>query len=221
MRRRRRLVVLLVVLVVLGGLFELADVLSRHVAEDTIATRAVTASGASSGKASIDGWPFLVDVARGKVTEVDVDLRNVPVGALQLSALDVALTGIGIDTNALFTNRALRLDGIDRASVAAVVTAAALTAATGDPVSFGPGRRIAVAVNGTKVDAQLIVVGGHVLELEHSGEVLLRVDLAKDRLVPDCSMHLAVSGQSVTAACTVTPVPKRVVSAISGAASSS
>jgi hypothetical protein len=219
-RGRRRWVVLVVVLVVLAVLFEAADLVSRHVAQDTIAARAVNATSAAGGSAAVAGWPFLVDLAGGNVHQVTVDLRSVPIGALTFSELDVVLTGISIDTHALFADRALRLKAMASASVRAVLTAAELTSAAGYPVTLKPDGTVDVLFDGRTYAGQVALVGGHVLVLERAGTQLFRVDLAQDRLVPDCNMNLTVSSQSVTTTCTVAPVPPRILSALSGAASS-
>ena len=219
-RGRRVFVKLLIVIVVLAALFEGADILSRHVAQDTIATRAVSATSASSGSASVSGWPFLVHLAGGNVQQLTVDLHSVPIGTLHVSELDIVLTGIGIDVHAVFADRALRLTHINSASVRAVVTAAELTAATGDPVTLRPDGSIEVTVAGTTVAAQVAIVDGHVMVLDYAGHQLLHVDMAQDRLVPDCTMNLAVTSQSVTTTCAVAPVPASILSALSGAATS-
>jgi hypothetical protein len=216
---RGRLTKLLIVLVVLAALLEGADLLVRHVAQDTIAGRAVVATGASSGSASVSGWPLLWDVfGQDSVPGVDLRLRGVPVGKLDLSQLNVDLSNVGVSSGDLITKRALRLTGIGRAQVTAVVTASELSAATGRDVEILPGGQVAVDVSGVFVKASVAIDSGDVLVVDEAGMQILDINLSTDSLVPTCSMTFQLSADQLSATCTVSPVPARVLAALSAQA---
>lgn len=207
----------LVVLVVLGGLFEGADVLSRHVAQDTIATRAAAASGASTAAAQVSGWPLLWDFfVDDSVPSVSVQLQDVPIGRLQVETIDVTLDGVGVDGGQLVTERALRLTGIAAASVSATVDQSELSSAAGRTIEILPNGTIGVLDGGDLVTATIRIAAGDVLEVLQGGRDLLRVDFSEDRLVPRCGMRFAVQAAQgqVTATCTVSPVPASVLAAL-------
>jgi hypothetical protein len=216
-RGRSRLLKLLIVLVVLGGLLEGADVLARHVAEDAIAGRAVSVTKATSGSASLSGWPILWDFfADNSVPSVSLTLHDVPVGPIKVDEIDVTLTKVNVDSGALVSDRALRLTGISRAAVRAVVTDSDLSNASGQTVEILPGGKVGVIVGGTLVTATVHFTGD-VLVLEAAGRQVLRVDLSTVRLIPKCSMTSAVVAGEIVATCSISPVPASVLSAISGA----
>jgi hypothetical protein len=209
----------LIVVVLLAGLLEGLDVLVRHIAEDTIAGRAVAATHASSGSSNVSGWPLLWDLfGQDSVPGVDLELRGVPVGSLALSQLSVDLSNVGVSSGDIVTKRALRLTGIGRAQVTAVVTDSALSAATGRDVQILPGGKVVVDTNAGFVTASVAIESGDVLVVDEAGTQILHVDLSKDSLVPECSMSFQLSANQVSATCTVSPVPARLLAALSAQA---
>jgi hypothetical protein len=215
---RGRLKKLLIVVIVLAVLLEGLDVLARHVAADTIASRAVTATGASSGSASVSGWPLLWDFfGEDSVPGVDLQLRGVTVDSLVLAQLNVSLSNVGVSSGDLVTKRALRLTSIGRAQVTAVVTDSALSTATGAEVHILPGG-MTVDTNGVSVTASVAIESGNVLVVEIPGVKTLSVNLSKDSLVPECSMTYQLGAGQLSATCTVSPVPARILAALSAKA---
>lgn len=210
----RRLVVLLVVVVlVLEGL----DVGTRVLAQDELAGRARDATGAASASASIGGFPFLGHlVVQGKVPELEVRLRDVPVGVLHLQTVDVQLHGTVVDRAALVDRRTVRVESIAAGTATVTVTAAELSAAAGVPVALPGGGRAVVTVAGRQVPASVRIVGGHLLELVAGGVVLLHSDLAASPLVPRCGLEVAIGTGAASVSCHVAPVPARLVHALAG-----
>jgi len=221
-RLLRRLVKLVVVLAVIGGLLEVADVVARHVADDTLAGRAKAATGASSAGVSISGWPFLWEVlVDGSVPGASVDLTAVPIGRLVVQDLDIELSDVDVDTGSLFSHRTVDLTKIGSIHVTATVTAAELSAAAGHTIRLLGHGDVEVVVDGVAVPATVAVVGGHVLTIGEGSTRILDIDLSHSKLVPDCSMSLTITVGRLGASCSLSPVPARILAAISGVDTSS
>ncbi|ANS66179.1 secreted protein [Streptomyces lincolnensis] len=73
----RALRILLIVAVILGGLFVVADRVAVHFAEGEVADRLRTQEGlASTPDVSIEGFPFLTQVAGGELDDVRVGMKD-------------------------------------------------------------------------------------------------------------------------------------------------
>ncbi|MFI9171728.1 DUF2993 domain-containing protein [Streptomyces lincolnensis] len=73
----RALRILLIVAVILGGLFVVADRVALHFAEGEVADRLRTQEGlASTPDVSIEGFPFLTQVAGGELDDVRVGMKD-------------------------------------------------------------------------------------------------------------------------------------------------
>lgn len=221
-RGRSWLLRLLAVVVILAALLEGADVLTRHVAEDTIAARAVKATGASGATSHISGWPLLYDFfVNDTIPSVSVHMQNVPIktsaATLTVEEVDVTLTHVGLSAGDLVGHRELRLTGISRADVRAVVTDGELSQAAGTTVEILPGGRIGVETS-AGLQSATIQVADDVLVVSAGARELLRVDLTQDRLIPHCGMTTSASAGQFTATCSVAPVPPSVLAALSARA---
>lgn len=212
---------LIVLVLVLALLFIGANLLAAHVAGDEIASRAKQATGASSASASVGTFPVLYRfLANGSVPEVRVALTYVPVASLDVASIGVVLRGVVIDRGDLFAKREVRVKSIASARATVVVTAAELSSAVGRTVMLPGSGRVEVELASGTVAASVGITAGDVLVVSEAGVPLVRVDLATSPLVPACSMSLDVGAGQVEATCSVSPVPAKVLAAISGAASS-
>ncbi|MFI6563032.1 DUF2993 domain-containing protein [Streptomyces sp. NPDC050534] len=73
----RALRILLIVVVILGGLFVVADRVAVYFAEDEAASKLKTTENlASTPDVSINGFPFLTQVASGKLDDVEVGIKD-------------------------------------------------------------------------------------------------------------------------------------------------
>jgi len=136
-RLTRRLVWIVISLAIVAGLLEIANVVALHMTEDTLAGRAMRATGAHSASVSLSGWPFLYDVvAEGKVDGADVHLTDVPVGQVQVKSLDVHLGQVAMSRHSFLADHALQLTSVTSATVTAEVTASELSAAAGRTVKL-------------------------------------------------------------------------------------
>ena len=116
------------------------DLAAKSVAEGRIEDRArADVPGAGSVEADIDALPFLPGLlVAGTVAKVEVRLRQVPSRAVQLSQVGVALRGVELERDALWSGQA-RVTSIDRGTVSVELDAAALSRALRVPVTIAGG----------------------------------------------------------------------------------
>jgi hypothetical protein len=102
-RRRRRgrgWIALLIVLVVLAVLFVIGDQVAKAYAQNTIASKIESSSGMSSKPSvTIEGFPFLTQVARHDVGVIDVSANNVPAGKFDISSVKAKATGVHLNSS--------------------------------------------------------------------------------------------------------------------------
>ena len=102
-RRRRRgrgWIALLIVLVVLAVLFVIGDQVAKAYAQNTIASKIQSSSGMSSKPSvSIEGFPFLTQIAQHDVRVIDVSANNVPAGKFDISSVRAKATGVHLNSS--------------------------------------------------------------------------------------------------------------------------
>lgn len=153
--------IVLIVVVVLGGLFVAADRILVSVAQNKSAERAQIAEGLShKPKVSIKGFPFLTQVASGKLDDVEITANDIAAGTgdqtLRIDRFHADLHGVKMSDN---YERAIA----DSADGAAFITYADLTTAGPDwltvayagPAADGTSR---VKLTGTWHGAKLSVL---------------------------------------------------------------
>lgn len=86
-RRRRPLVIVLLVLLVLAGLFVAADRLAAAYAEDRIATQLQKQGFATKPDVTIDGFPFLTQVADRRFAHAHLTARDLTEGPLTIDRI--------------------------------------------------------------------------------------------------------------------------------------
>jgi len=109
-RRGRGWVILLVFLVILGGVAIAADRIAANVAEKEVTDRLVAKANergvtAASTEVTIDGFPFLTQVAKGKYDKVTITMHEARAKSgrqtINLNELVVVATGVNADTGQL------------------------------------------------------------------------------------------------------------------------
>ncbi len=99
-RRRRGWIGLLIVLVVLAVLFVIGDQVAKAYAQNTIASKIESSSGMSKKPSvSIEGFPFLTQVAAHDVGVIDISASNVPAGKFDISSVRAKATGVHLNSS--------------------------------------------------------------------------------------------------------------------------
>jgi hypothetical protein len=92
--------VLLIVLVVLAVLFVIGDQVAKAYAQNTIASKIESSSGMSAKPSvSIEGFPFLTQVAAHDVGVIDISASNVPAGKFDISSVTAKATGVHLNSS--------------------------------------------------------------------------------------------------------------------------
>ncbi|WP_329134856.1 DUF2993 domain-containing protein [Streptomyces sp. NBC_01476] len=153
--------IVLIVVVILGGLFVVADRIAVHVAESKAAERAQSSEGlATRPKVSIEGFPFLTQVAGGKLHDVTITADDIATGdgqqAVRIDTFHADLHGVKLSGD--FT-RAVA----DTADGSAFITYADLTKSAPKGITVGYGGtdkngRAMVKLTGSFMQSQLSVL---------------------------------------------------------------
>lgn len=99
-RRGRGWIALLVVLVVLAVLFVIADQVAKAYAQNTIASKVQSSSGLSAKPSvTIEGFPFLTQVATHDVRAIDLSASNVPAGKFDITSIKAKATGVHLNSS--------------------------------------------------------------------------------------------------------------------------
>jgi LmeA-like phospholipid-binding len=99
-RRGRGWIALLVVLVVLAVLFVIGDQVAKAYAQNTIASKIQSSSGMSAKPSvTIEGFPFLTQVAAHDVRVIDLSANNVPAGKFDISSVKAKATGVHLNSS--------------------------------------------------------------------------------------------------------------------------
>ncbi|MFC4030167.1 DUF2993 domain-containing protein [Streptomyces polygonati] len=153
--------ILLIVVVILGGLFVAADRIAVHVAQNTAAQRAQTSEGLSvKPKVSIEGFPFLTQVAGKKLDDVKITADDI---AATDGGQAVRIQSFHADLHGVRLSNGFHHAVADHADGAAFLSYADLTkvAPPGVTVAYGgtdnSGRPM-VKLSGTILGSQLSVL---------------------------------------------------------------
>ncbi len=99
-RRGRGWIRLLVVLVVLAVLFVIGDQVAKAYAQNTVASKIQSSSGMSAKPSvTIEGFPFLTQIAAHDVRVIDLSADNVPAGKFDISSVKAKATGVHLNSS--------------------------------------------------------------------------------------------------------------------------
>jgi hypothetical protein len=202
-RRRRGWIALAVTLVVLAVLFVVGDQIAKSYAQNMIATKLESSSGLTTKPSvTIEGFPFLTQVAAHDIRTVDISASNVQADKLDIT--NIKATATGVHLNSSFSGAT-----IDHISGTALISFASLVNATGaqgvtvtaDPsggpdaanVSFGP---LTATAQITQTGPSQITVRVDSLDGISPSQLGLLSDYKID--VPPLPAGLQVQGVSVT-----------------------
>ena len=127
-RRRRRgrgWIALLVTLVVIAVLLVIGDRVAKAYAQNEIASKIQTSAGMSSKPSvTIQGFPFLTQVAQHDLRVVDISASNVQAGKFDISSIKATATGVHLNSG--FSSAT-----VDQINGTALITFASLESALG------------------------------------------------------------------------------------------
>lgn len=138
-RRRRWPIVLLVVLLVLVGLAVAADRIALSLAEDKAASTLQSSQGLShKPDVTVDGFPFLTQLAAGEFGEVDVTADDLAVG----TAHDVEIKRVVVRLHRVHVSDNYSTFHVATATADGSMAYSELSRLLGTPVHAGPGGRL-------------------------------------------------------------------------------
>ncbi|MGW1162113.1 LmeA family phospholipid-binding protein [Streptomyces sp. NPDC002519] len=136
----RALRILLIVAVILGGLFALADRVAVHFAEGEVADRLRTTENlATTPDVSINGFPFLTQLAGGELDDVEVGIKGYEAATgnggekVRIDDLHAQLKGVR------FSGDYSSATASDATGTALISYGELLRAAKSEPTDVGPG----------------------------------------------------------------------------------
>lgn len=98
-RRGRGLIVLLVIVIILGGVFYFGDGYARSYAEKTIASKLAAQGFPGTPTVTIEGWPFLTQVAERDVKTVTITSGPSTKDNLEISSIHATASGVHITSS--------------------------------------------------------------------------------------------------------------------------
>lgn len=98
-RRGRGWIALLVILVILGVLFVVADQAAKAYAQNMIASKIQSSGFPTKPSVTIQGFPFLTQVAAHDIRIIDMSANNVQEGRLDISSVQATATGVHINSS--------------------------------------------------------------------------------------------------------------------------
>jgi hypothetical protein len=133
-RRKRWPIITGIVVIVVLGLLVGADRIANAVAENQMASQIQTSGFPTKPNVTIQGFPFLTQLAARDFNQVDINASNVTEGPLVISSLHATLHGMHI-------NGGFKSATIDTIDGSALITFGALANAGGIPggITLGPG----------------------------------------------------------------------------------
>jgi hypothetical protein len=191
----RRLAVIAVIVFVLGLV---ADVGLKAMAESQIETTAKREAPDASADAAIPVFPFLPPLLlAGKVDEVSLHLANISAGSTVIERLDFDLHGVEISRRALFEDREVKLQSIDRGTVTALMP-------------------LPAAARNLPLDGLTARVRGRTLVVSGPGGISVPLPMPRTSLMP-CDGTATIVGGRVRVSCTLEEIPPALVEAINQA----
>ncbi|WP_369234934.1 DUF2993 domain-containing protein [Streptomyces sp. R21] len=139
----RALRITLIVVVILGGLFVIADRVAVGFAEDKAADKIRTTEGLSATPdVSIDGFPFLTQVAGGELDDVKIGIKTyeAATGGTSAATAKIRIDDLSAEMHGVVFNGDYSSATANSASgTASIAYDELLKAARSEPVQVGPG----------------------------------------------------------------------------------
>lgn len=178
MRALRRILILVVVLV---ALLAVADRVGAWAAQRVVADKVeqeLASSDVQSAppEVTVNGLPFLTQVAAGRYDSVTLRLRDVGTGAITLPVVELTATGVSAPASTLIEGDGpIIADRVEGTALIGYASVASLTELGGLELSAADGGQLAVRLPTELANTQVVLVGIASMEVDE-GAVRLRVD---------------------------------------------
>lgn len=207
MRALRRI---LIVVVILGALLAVVDrvgawAAQRVVADQVEAELASTQVQSAPPEVTVNGVPFLTQVAAGEYDSVTLRLRDVGTGAVTLPVVELTATGVTAPASTLIEREGpIIADRVEGTATIGYGSVAALTDLAGLELSAAGGGQLRVRLPTELLDAPVVLVGTAEMEVVDGGVRLRVQDLEVEQpplppgaepLVQDLIQRMAVNVQ--------------------------
>jgi hypothetical protein len=110
-RRRRGWSVLTVIVALLLVILGIGDQAARAVAENQVAQKIETSGLNTKPSVSIEGWPFLTQLAAKDIKAIDINASHVKTGQFEISSIKARATGVHLSS--LSANASATIDRIN------------------------------------------------------------------------------------------------------------
>jgi hypothetical protein len=162
---RRWFTAVLTVIVVLI-VFVIADRVSAAVAENDAAGQIQSAGFPARPQVTIEGFPFLTQVAARKFGQVDISASRVPAGPVELASLTATATGVHVSSS-------FKSGVIDHITGSAIISFSSLASAGAGGSGAGPGlsitaagpEKVRIAAGPVSEDAEITYKGGNTISV--------------------------------------------------------
>jgi hypothetical protein len=197
--RRLLGLVLVVALLLCAG-----DVVARLVAQRQLERRIDRQVAGANARVRISEFPFVAKLAAGgRIAKITAHLDHAATGDFVLDRVDLSVTAVRVNRNALLRDRRLQIESIDTGTVTAAMSQADFDRLAGVAVTFGDGvARVTTA--GVTVTAHVSIVNNR-LRIVAAG-IPVSVPIPALPVLP-CLADVRIVPGHLIATCTFPQVP--------------
>ena len=138
-RRKRWPIVLTVVIVLILAILGIGDQVAKSVAQNTIAQKIQSSGLSAKPSVSIEGWPFLTQVAAHDVKTIDISGNNETASGSKV-AFNFTAKATGVHLSSLSSSASATVDNINGQAVLPFSSVASLLPISGVTLSADPGK---------------------------------------------------------------------------------
>jgi hypothetical protein len=136
-RRRRWPIVLAVVVVLILAVLGIGDQVAKAVAQNAIAQKIESNGLSAKPSVSIEGWPFLTQLAAKDIKVIDISANNVTANGSKV-AFDFTAKATGVHLSSLSSSASATVDQINGQAVLPFSSVAGLLPVSGATISADP-----------------------------------------------------------------------------------
>jgi len=138
-RRKRWPIVLTVVIVLILAILGIGDQVAKSVAQNTIAQKIQTSGLSAKPSVSIEGWPFLTQLAAKDIKVIDISGNNETASGSKV-AFNFTAKATGVHLSSLSSSASATVDNINGQAVLPFSSVATLLPISGVTLSADPGK---------------------------------------------------------------------------------